>query len=225
MATRDAACSCGQLHLEAAGDPIRISMCHCLACQRRTGSAFSIQARFTADQVHIVGRHSEYVRVSDESDEARHTFHFCPDCGATVFYTSSDSPNVAVPVGAFADPSFPPPTISVYELRRHPWIAEPAAIEHQDDALWATHVRPLYEAGEYAEAADRGRELLEAHPRYADLFYNVACCESLAGRTADALEHLQRAIDLSETYRAIAKGDSDLDPIRDEPAFGELIGR
>ncbi len=53
----------------------------------------------------------------------------------------------------------------------------------------------------------------------------MACCESLAGRTADALEHLQRATNLSETYRAIAKGDSDFDPIRDEPAFGELIGR
>ncbi len=226
MAARDAACSCGQLRLEAAGDPIRISMCHCLACQRRTGSAFSIQARFTADQVQVVGRHSDYVRVSDEADKARHTFHFCPDCGATVFYTSSHSPDViAVPVGAFADPSFPPPTVSVYESRRHPWVGVPAAIEHQDDALWATQLRPLYEAAEYAQAADRGRELLEAHPQYGDLFFNVACCESLADRTADALEHLARAIDTSERFRALAKDDSDFDPIRDEPAFEELIGR
>jgi hypothetical protein len=67
--------------------------------------------------------------------------------------------------------------------------------------------------------------LLEDHPEYGDLFYNVACCESLAGRTADALEHLGRAIDLSEPFRALAKNDSDLDPIRDEPAFAELIGR
>jgi hypothetical protein len=57
MATRDAVCSCGQLHLTAEGDPIRISMCHCLACQRRTGSAFGIQARFTSNQVRIVGRY------------------------------------------------------------------------------------------------------------------------------------------------------------------------
>ena len=108
-------------------------MCHCLACQRRTGSAFSIQARFTSDRVHVVGRFSDYVRVSDEGDGVQHTFHFCPDCGATVFYTSSHSPDViAVPVGAFADPSFPPPTVSVYESRRHPWVAPPAAIEHDD---------------------------------------------------------------------------------------------
>jgi tetratricopeptide (TPR) repeat protein len=53
---------------------------------------------------------------------------------------------------------------------------------------------PLYEAGEYAKAADRGRELIKAHPEYPLLFYNVACCESLAGRTADAIEHLRLAI-------------------------------
>jgi hypothetical protein len=92
--TRAAACSCGQLHLTADGDPIRISMCHCLACQRRTGSAFGIQARFTSDQVHVVGRSSEYVRVSDESDAREHVFHFCPDCGATVFYTSPTEPDL-----------------------------------------------------------------------------------------------------------------------------------
>jgi hypothetical protein len=128
MASRDAACSCGQLRLEAAGEPVRISMCHCLACQRRTGSAFAIQARFPADQVHVSGRFNEYIRASDHSGAV--TFHFCPICGATVFYTTADVPGVvAVPVGAFADPSFPPPTISVFESRRHRWIAVPATID------------------------------------------------------------------------------------------------
>jgi hypothetical protein len=131
MATREAACSCGQLRLAADGDPIRISMCHCLACQRRTGSAFGIQARFTSDRVQVVGRYGDYVRTSDEGEER--TFHFCPDCGATVFYTLSTAPDViAVPIGAFADPTFPPPTVSVFESRRHPWLAVTAAMEHHD---------------------------------------------------------------------------------------------
>jgi tetratricopeptide (TPR) repeat protein len=82
----------------------------------------------------------------------------------------------------------------------------------------------LYESGRYAEAADRGRELVEAYPQYAGLLYNLACCESLAGRTADALEHLRLAIDRSERFRSFAAGDSDFDPIRDEPAFRELVG-
>jgi hypothetical protein len=90
--------------------------------------------------------------------------------------------------------------------------------------LWAP-LRPLYETGKFAEAADRGRVLVEAHPEYADLFYNVACCESLADRTTDAVDHLRRAISMSERFRAYAKDDSDFDPIRDEPAFKELIGR
>jgi tetratricopeptide (TPR) repeat protein len=89
--------------------------------------------------------------------------------------------------------------------------------------VWAP-LNALYKTGEYAEAADRGRVLVEAHPQYAELFYNLACCESLAGRTTDAVDHLRRAINMSERFRAYAKDDSDFDPIRDEPAFKELIG-
>jgi hypothetical protein len=124
---REASCSCGQLTLTAEGDPIRISMCHCLACQRRTGSAFGIQARFPADRVRVAGRYAEYVRTSDEGEER--TFRFCPDCGATVFWTLAAVPDaIAVPIGAFADPSFPPPTISVYDSRRHPWVSLPDTV-------------------------------------------------------------------------------------------------
>jgi hypothetical protein len=221
MATRDAACSCGQLRLVAAGEPIHVSICHCLACQRRTGSAFGVQARFTSDHVEVVGRYNDYARTSDEADRNVHVFHFCPDCGATVFYTEPSEPDVvAVPVGAFADPSFPPPTTSIYDSRRHPWVGLPAEVE--TDELWES-LRPLYEAGEYAEAADRGRELIEAHPEYAQLMYNVACCESLSGRAADAIEHLRRAIDRAEDMRSLAAVDSDFDPIRHEPAFKALV--
>jgi hypothetical protein len=84
-------------------------------------------------------------------------------------------------------------------------------------------VRPLYEAGDYAEAADRGRELLAGDPPYADLFYNVACCESLAGQKDQAIAHLRRAIELSERTRPFLEDDSDLDPIRQDPAFKELL--
>lgn len=127
----NATCSCGQLRLEADGEPIRISMCHCLACQRRTGSAFGIQARFSEERVRIEGHSTEYVRVSDEGESR--TFHFCPECGATVYYRLSSLPDaIAIPVGAFADPDFPAPTISVWEARRHPWVALPAGMEHYD---------------------------------------------------------------------------------------------
>ena len=104
-------------------------MCHCLACQRRTGSVFAVAARFPADRIRISGRHTEYVRTSDDG-EAR-TFHFCPECGSTVFYElPALAGAIAVTVGAFADPSFPPPTFSVWGVRRHPWVAVPDTIEH-----------------------------------------------------------------------------------------------
>ena len=132
MPTREASCSCGQLRLTAEGDPVRVSMCHCLACQRRTGSAFSYQARFPRERVTIVGQSKQYVRPSDDEGEPR-TFSFCPECAATVYYeTGSDPELVAVPVGAFADPSFPPPTVSVYESRRHGWVSVPDAAQHVD---------------------------------------------------------------------------------------------
>jgi tetratricopeptide (TPR) repeat protein len=89
--------------------------------------------------------------------------------------------------------------------------------------LWGP-IRPLYEAGKYAEAADRGRKLLDGDPKYPNLLYNLACSESLAGRTNDAIEHLGQAIGLTELARSYAKDDPDFDPIRDEPAFKDLMG-
>jgi hypothetical protein len=97
------------------------------------------------------------------------------------------------------------------------------AYESQGWEIWAP-VHPLYQSGEYAEAADRGRELLEDNPEYPALFYNVACVESLAGRKEDALEHLRAAVERSGQLRKLAAKDSDLDPIREEPAFKELVG-
>ena len=89
--------------------------------------------------------------------------------------------------------------------------------------VWAP-LRPLYEAGEYDTVVERARELVAANPDYSLPLYNLACCESLAGRKTEALEHLRQAIERSEMFRSYAKGDSDFDPIREEPAFKELVG-
>ena len=224
-ATRGAACHCGQLRLEVHGDPFWVSLCHCMACQRRTGSAFGMQAGFRHDHVQVAGRYTDYARVSDEADRKEHVFHFCPDCGSTVFYTEPTEPDrVVVMVGSFADPSFPPPVESGYDSRRHSWVQLPDSIQRHAPELWDP-VRPLYEAGTYAEAASQGRELLEAHPGQAHLLYNVACCESLAGETVAAVEHLRQAVDLWDGCREMASEDSDFDPIRGEPTVQELLGR
>ena len=89
--------------------------------------------------------------------------------------------------------------------------------------VWAPY-RRLYDAGDYAAVADRADEIAAFEPRYAVPLYNLACCESLAGRTDEALEHLRQSIELMDGMREYAKSDSDLDPIRGEPAFEELVG-
>jgi tetratricopeptide (TPR) repeat protein len=89
--------------------------------------------------------------------------------------------------------------------------------------VWAP-VRGLYEAGDYEAVIERGRELIEANPQYSLPLYNLACCESLAGRKEDALAHLRHAVEKSDRLRAYAKEDLDFDAIRDEPAFREMIG-
>jgi hypothetical protein len=120
MKLRVAECRCGKLLVKCREEPQRVSVCHCLECQRRTGSAFAVQARFAKADVTIEGRWRLFARTGDSGTWAR--YYFCPDCGSTVFYENEDTPGVyAVPVGAFADPTFPAPERSIYELRKHPW--------------------------------------------------------------------------------------------------------
>ncbi|MDC0675910.1 GFA family protein [Nannocystis radixulma] len=128
MHSRTASCSCGQLRIEVQGEPLGTGICHCLACQRRTGSVFAALAAFAAPY-EVFGAATEYVRAGDQG--ARFRFRFCPVCGSTVFHTEEgrEQSSVAVAVGAFADPSFPPPQDSVYDCRRHPWVQLPPGIE------------------------------------------------------------------------------------------------
>lgn len=101
-----ASCSCGQLSIICTGEPVRISVCHCLDCQKLTESAFGPQARFRRSDVCSISSMSKtYERVADSGN--RLTFHFCPRCGSTVHYELDYKPDViAIPVGAFADLHF-----------------------------------------------------------------------------------------------------------------------
>lgn len=119
--TRTATCACGQLSIACEGEPVRISVCHCLNCQKRSGSSFATQARFPAEQTTVTGESKQWSKAGDEGGVA--TFSFCPDCGSTVFYHAVAQPElVAVAIGAFADPTFAAPNYTVYESRKHAWV-------------------------------------------------------------------------------------------------------
>jgi hypothetical protein len=131
MSLRQAQCSCGQLKITCDGEPVRVSICHCLACQRRSGGPFAQQARWAADKVTIQGIATTFVRTGDSGGKA--SFRFCPTCGATVYFEIDKLPGfIAVPVGGFADPTFPSPVISIYEARKHRWVNLPDDVEHMD---------------------------------------------------------------------------------------------
>lgn len=121
MTERRATCACGQLSARCAGEPVRVSVCHCLDCQKRSGSAFAAQARFPENAVTIAGAARMRRKVGDGGGVAE--FGFCPECGSTLFYRIDAMPGlVAIAIGAFADPTFPAPAFSVYENRKHPWV-------------------------------------------------------------------------------------------------------
>ncbi|KJS25878.1 MAG: aldehyde-activating protein [Hyphomonadaceae bacterium BRH_c29] len=121
MVTRVATCRCGQLKASCEGEPVRVSVCHCLECQKRSGSAFAAQARWADEDITVTGEAKVWERVADSGH--RVTYRFCPYCGSTVTYQIEGWPGVtAVPLGAFADPDFPAPKFSVYEDRKHAWV-------------------------------------------------------------------------------------------------------
>jgi hypothetical protein len=121
-AHRRAACSCGALSVSVHGEPARVGMCHCLACQRRTGSAFGVAAFFPRDQIDkIDGPRTAWSRVAESG--ATLTFNFCPTCGSTVYWERDSRPGMLiVALGAFADPDFPGPIVVVWADCRHPWL-------------------------------------------------------------------------------------------------------
>ena len=126
---RIAHCCCGALRAEATGDPAFLGACHCMECQRRTGSAFGVGTYFPKEQVRAEGPSKVYVRGSDSGRKIE--FHFCPDCGSTVFWYGELFPDlIGIAFGAFADPSTPWPTLSVWEMTRHPWVAFGRELNH-----------------------------------------------------------------------------------------------
>ncbi|MEO8618443.1 MAG: GFA family protein [Sphingomicrobium sp.] len=129
--THLASCRCGQLSAVATGDPVRISVCHCLDCQKRSGSAFAAQVRFPIDAVTIAGAASVVAHTGGGGNIAR--FHFCPACGGTIAFINDAMPEtIAIPLGAFADPYVFTPNVSVWEERQHEWLELAGEMQHYD---------------------------------------------------------------------------------------------
>ena len=80
---RIAQCHCGSLRARTSGEPILVNMCHCRACQRRTGALAGSGAAFEKAQVTIEGDSKLFERDGQEGRNVR--FHFCPNCGTSLY--------------------------------------------------------------------------------------------------------------------------------------------
>lgn len=126
-----ASCCCGQFKVNCTGSPVRSAICHCFACQQRTGSVFGFQARYLSTQVMPEGNSRQYKRIGDSGNEIN--FFFCPDCGSTLYWELQAAPGFRiVAIGNFMDPKFTSPEFSVYESRCHSWVSVPENIVHYD---------------------------------------------------------------------------------------------
>ncbi len=126
---RIAQCQCGSLQVIVTGEPDLVGACHCIDCQRRTGAVFGSGAFYNKSQVRVEGSSKVYTRDGQEGRKVRS--HFCPNCGTSVYWDLDRMPDrYGIAVGAFADPAFPSPSISVWERSMHTWVSVPPGAEH-----------------------------------------------------------------------------------------------
>jgi hypothetical protein len=121
---REAQCGCGNLKVTTEGEPTFVIMCHCEACQRRTGAPYGVGAYFEAGKVSVSGDTKSFARPTDSGRTL--TNHFCPTCGTNVYWEAESLAGfLGVAVGCFTDPDFPKPQRSVFTKRKHAWMAVP----------------------------------------------------------------------------------------------------
>ncbi len=141
-----AACMCGQFRAVVSGTLKSVAMCHCLACKRRSGSAFAYNAFFQIADVRPEGTHMVHERVGQSGHKIER--HFCPKCGTTVYSKTGKFPGICnIPVGAFADPHFPAPQVSLFEELMHAWVTAPTGTEHFVQGRAPGAVRPGADQG------------------------------------------------------------------------------
>ena len=144
----DGRCQCGQVSFQLAAEPLFIYACHCLDCQKRTGSAFSMGLIVLGDTVSVAGDLTPWTRTSD--DGHTNTRHSCAGCGNIIYGDSSASPGVwKLQAGILDDTSGLSPHVHLWTCRKQDWVTLPA-----DAAQFDTQPEDLSELLSPGPAAD-----------------------------------------------------------------------
>ena len=133
-------CGCGAVRYRLTSDPLFIHCCHCLNCQRQTGSAFVINLLIEADRMELLAGDPQPVEVPRDDGSAQRIFR-CPTCQVAVFSEYGPPEVRFVRAGTLDEPSAVSPDVHIYTRSKLPWIelpeTAPAFEEYYDtNALW-----------------------------------------------------------------------------------------
>ena len=135
-------CSCGEVRYRLASEPLFVHCCHCLNCQRQTGSAFVINVLIEADRVELLAGEPVVVRVARD-DAGKHTQKIfrCPTCQVAVFSQYTRPGVWFVRAGTLDDPSAVAPDVHIFTRSKLPWVALPEDVPTFDvyydtEKLW-----------------------------------------------------------------------------------------
>jgi hypothetical protein len=133
-------CSCGEIRYRLTSDPLFVHCCHCLNCQRQTGSAFVVNLLIEADRVELPAGSPVPVDVPREDGRPQRIFR-CPTCGVAVFSRYGRDDVLFVRGGTLDDPSTVSPDVHIFTRSKLPWVALPESVPAFDvyydtNALW-----------------------------------------------------------------------------------------
>jgi hypothetical protein len=124
---REGGCACGAVRYRLTSDPLFIHCCHCLNCQRQTGSAFVINALIEADHVEVLSGTPQPVEAPRDDGSAQTIFR-CPICQIAVF-SEYGRPEVRfVRAGTLDDPSTVAPDVHIYTRSKLDWVTLPESV-------------------------------------------------------------------------------------------------
>lgn len=126
------ACRCGAVSITIHGQPKMMVQCHCLDCQKFSGTGHTSNAYFTESDVMIEGDTQAFTVVADSGAEMTRTF--CPRCGSRLSGTNSARPDlVSIAIGCLDDKSWYEPQMVLYTSRQHDWDITSDEIAHFRD--------------------------------------------------------------------------------------------
>jgi hypothetical protein len=124
---REGGCSCGEIRYRLTSDPLFTNCCHCLNCQRQTGSAFVINLLIEADRVELLAGDPRPVDVPREDGSAQRIFR-CPTCQVAVFSQYGRTDVNFVRGGTLDDPSSVGPDAHIFTRSKLRWITLPESV-------------------------------------------------------------------------------------------------